>query len=130
MPSMSFNDWMQRIPGNVRLLVAIAAFFVLMFASYSFFLPMEQRRTEEAVAFIKAQKITLDDVMGKNLPPAPDPKLVNATIGLSVGGFVVAVLETLGLRNVSAEALRVNGSAWSITRFFNYATLSVARVAN
>jgi hypothetical protein len=40
----------------------------------------EKKRTAEAVARIHAQKITLDDVMGKNLPPAPDPASVDATV--------------------------------------------------
>lgn len=46
---------------------------------------MEAQKTEETVAKIHAQKITLDDVMGKNLPPPPDKAQVDATIaGLDV----------------------------------------------
>ncbi len=37
-------------------------------------------RTKRTVAFINAQKITLDDVMGTHLPPVPDPKINDATI--------------------------------------------------
>jgi len=41
---------------------------------------IEKQKTEEAVLRIHAQKITLDNVMGVNLPPAPDPALVDATV--------------------------------------------------
>ena len=41
---------------------------------------MEQRRTDEQIVKIRATKLTLDDVMGVNLPPSPDPALVDATV--------------------------------------------------
>jgi len=41
---------------------------------------LEQRKTAETVAFIQEQRITMDDVTGTNLPPSPDPALVDATI--------------------------------------------------
>ncbi len=40
----------------------------------------EVAKTQKAVDFIKSQKITLDDVMGKNLPPVPDQKINDSTI--------------------------------------------------
>lgn len=40
----------------------------------------EKQRTAETVARIQAQKITLADVMGSNLPPAPDMEKNNATV--------------------------------------------------
>jgi hypothetical protein len=40
----------------------------------------EKQKTAEAVAYIRAQKITLDDVEATNLPPAPDPLKNNATV--------------------------------------------------
>lgn len=40
----------------------------------------DQAKTEEQVAKIRATKLTLDDVMGVNLPPPPDPTLVDATV--------------------------------------------------
>lgn len=39
-----------------------------------------EERSAEAVAYIHAQKITLADVSGKNLPPRPDPAEAAATI--------------------------------------------------
>jgi hypothetical protein len=41
---------------------------------------MEKQQTQDAVAHIHAQKITLEDVMGKNLPPAPDKAANDATV--------------------------------------------------
>lgn len=40
----------------------------------------ERQRTDEVVKKIHAQRITLVDVLGKNLPPEPDPLLKDATI--------------------------------------------------
>ncbi len=41
---------------------------------------LEKKKTEEAVLRIHAQKITLDDVMGANLPPEPNQELNDSTI--------------------------------------------------
>ena len=38
------------------------------------------KETQKTIDFINSKKITLDDVMGKNLPPAPDHKLNDSTI--------------------------------------------------
>ena len=38
------------------------------------------KRSAEVVAQIHAQKLTMKDVDGSNLPPIPDPKLVDATV--------------------------------------------------
>ncbi|MCR4281169.1 MAG: hypothetical protein NUV88_02440, partial [Candidatus Kaiserbacteria bacterium] len=40
----------------------------------------EQQRTQEVVAQIHAQKLTMNDVNGEHLPPPPDPALADATI--------------------------------------------------
>jgi len=40
----------------------------------------EQQRTAEAVAFIQSQRLTMEHVDGKHLPPPPDPAPADATI--------------------------------------------------
>ncbi len=40
----------------------------------------ERLKTEEAIKKIQSQKLTIADVMGKNLPPEPDAKLKDATV--------------------------------------------------
>jgi hypothetical protein len=40
----------------------------------------QQKKSEQTVAFIRAQKITMDDVDGKHLPPPPSPAQVDATV--------------------------------------------------
>lgn len=37
-------------------------------------------KTQKTIEFINSKKITLDDVMGKNLPPQPDQKINDSTI--------------------------------------------------
>lgn len=55
-----------------------AAFVVLVL----FRIPvvLNKQKSDEAVAFIKAQKLTMADVDGKHLPPPPDPAQVDATV--------------------------------------------------
>lgn len=44
-------------------------------------------KTQKTIDFITSQKITLDDVMGKNLPPKPDQTLNDSTIaGIDANG--------------------------------------------
>ena len=40
----------------------------------------EKERTQQVVAQIHAQRLTINDVNGEHLPPPPDPALVDATI--------------------------------------------------
>ena len=60
--------------------LAIAVVAYLALVVYRIPAVAEKKRTEEAVARIHAQKLTLDTVMGKNLPPAPDPVANDATV--------------------------------------------------
>jgi len=41
---------------------------------------IERSDTKEAVDFIHSQRLTMDDVLGKNIPPKPDAKLNNSTL--------------------------------------------------
>lgn len=41
---------------------------------------LEKQRTKEIVEKIRETKLTIDDVMGKNLPPEPDSLLKDATV--------------------------------------------------
>lgn len=63
----------------IRTLVIIfVAYVILVIARIP--AAAERAKTKKAVEAIHAQKLTLDTVLGKNLPPVPDPKLVDATI--------------------------------------------------
>jgi len=47
----------------------------------------EKERTEQVVAQIHAQKLTIEDVNGEHLPPPPDPAQVDATVeGIDANG--------------------------------------------
>ncbi len=41
---------------------------------------IQANKTQETIDFINSKKITMDDVMGTNLPPVPDRKLNDSTI--------------------------------------------------
>ena len=57
-------------------------FFVIFcgFTALGFWHQNELKKTADAVDKINSVKITLDDVMGKNLPPKPDQALNDSTI--------------------------------------------------
>ncbi len=70
-----------RIPLGVLLLLYIGLVVYRIPAGF------ERMKTEETVARIHAAKLTLADVTGENLPPAPDPALADATVeGIDVNG--------------------------------------------
>ena len=47
---------------------------------YSFPHALEKEKTEQTIARINAQKLTIEHVNGEHLPPPPDPAQVDATI--------------------------------------------------
>jgi hypothetical protein len=80
---MFFKDFFKlvyRISYAVR--IPLTIIFILFAGLVIYRIPavMERQKTEEVVKKIQAQKITLADVMGENLPPKPDPALKDATI--------------------------------------------------
>jgi len=57
--------------------------FIVLYAGFWIFGTWhlnEVAKTQRTIDFINSKKITLDDVMGKNLPPQPDQKLNDSTI--------------------------------------------------
>ena len=61
----------------IYILILILLALGLIFGVYRVF---QKQETQEAINFINSKKITLDDVMGKNLPPVPDKVLNESTI--------------------------------------------------
>ena len=55
----------------IRIPLGIILILFIGLVIYRIPVVLERQKTEEAVLRIHAQKITLDDVMGKNLPPDP-----------------------------------------------------------
>jgi hypothetical protein len=71
--------------GRWMLLVLVLGYIALAVIGY-FHLSSKQK-TADAVAAIKAQRLTLADADGSHLPPAPDPKQVDATVaGVDANG--------------------------------------------
>ena len=57
-------------------------FIVILISAYIFGVwhLSETAKTQKTIDFINSKKITLDDVMGKNLPPQPNQKINDSTI--------------------------------------------------
>ncbi len=76
-----------RIWRVARIPVIVIALLYAGLVIYRIPAAFERKKTEEAVAKIHAQKLTLKDVMGENLPPEPDPVLKDATVaGIDANG--------------------------------------------
>lgn len=58
--------------------IAAVALFFLVFFLYE--LARVPGKTADTVEMIHSQKLTMADVEGSNLPPTPDPELVDATV--------------------------------------------------
>ena len=61
----------------IYVLILILFVAIMAFGLYRLY---QKNKTEKAIDFINSTKITLDDVMGKNLPLEPDQKLNDSTI--------------------------------------------------
>lgn len=72
-----FKVKMRRFLKIIYVLVLILFVFIIGTGLYRAY---DRQKTQRAIDFINSKKITLDDVMGKNLPPQPDEKANNATI--------------------------------------------------
>jgi len=59
----------------LALVLAYVALVIYRMPSY-----YSEQETADAVAAIHAQRLTMRDVDGSNLPPAPDPQLADATV--------------------------------------------------
>lgn len=64
----------------VRIPLAVIAVLYIGLVIYRIPAVLEKAKTKEVVDKIHAQKLTLKDVTGDNLPPTPDPALVDATV--------------------------------------------------
>lgn len=58
----------------------LGAIVLLFVALFLYELVKYPQRSRDTVAAIHAQRLTMSDVDGSNLPPAPDPNLVDATV--------------------------------------------------
>ncbi len=68
----------------IRIPLGIILIFFIGLVIYRMPVVIEKQKTEEAVLRIHAQKITLDDVMGKNLPPDPGADADKTVQGIDV----------------------------------------------
>ena len=74
------NQALRHIWHFVRIPFAIILVLFVGLVIYRIPVVKERMKTEEVVEKIHSQKLTLEDVLGKHLPPEPDPALKDATI--------------------------------------------------
>jgi hypothetical protein len=65
-------EWVKTVWKWLRWPLGIAAIIYIALFIWGLYLHGEKYATEDAVAYINSQKLTLADVRGDNLPPAPD----------------------------------------------------------
>ena len=73
---------------NIKIILSVLAVLVLIFvgfASLGFYRMYQKNKTDEIISRINNTKITINDVMGENLPPKPEQILNDSTVaGLDV----------------------------------------------
>ncbi len=74
------TGFLHRVWRIARIPVYVIAALYVGLLIYRFPIVIEKKKTEEQVAKIHATKLTLKDVMGTNLPPAPDPRVKDLTV--------------------------------------------------
>ncbi|MDO8560605.1 MAG: hypothetical protein Q7R91_00100 [bacterium] len=89
--------------------VVVGAFIALVI--YRIPHAIEQQKTAEVVAKIHATKLTLDDVMGKNLPPEPDPAVKDATLeGVDANGNGIRDDVELAIFKLHPDSARIRAA--------------------
>ena len=80
------NKFIAKHPGFVKIWKFLRVIYVLILIllalalAVGFYRLYVKDKTQKAIDIINSTKITLDDVMGKNLPPQPDQKINDSTI--------------------------------------------------
>ncbi len=81
------NQIFSRVWHIVRIPLAVILVLYVGLVIYRIPAAQERLKTQEVVKKIQAQKLTLADVMGQNLPPEPDSVLNNSTVeGIDANG--------------------------------------------
>jgi hypothetical protein len=93
--------------------ISFVVLLILFIGLVIYRLPVAEERlkTEATVEKIHAQKLTLADVMGQNLPPEPDPALKDATIeGIDVNGNGIRDDVELAIFKLHPDSARIRAA--------------------
>src|SRR3989338_10716424 len=77
---MRLMQWFHRAWRIIRWPLGILVVLYIGVAIFSIPHALEKMKTEEVVARIHSQKLTIENVNGEPLPPPPDPVQVDATV--------------------------------------------------
>lgn len=114
--------------------IPLAVILVLFIGLVIYRIPVvkERARTDEVVKKIQAQKITLADVLGNNLPPEPDPRLKDYTVeGIDANGNGIRDDVELAIFKLHPDSARIRAAELQyamalqieLTQVFNSGTL-------
>lgn len=80
------NNLLKKFPKIVivwkifRVIYVLSIIFLITMMIWGTYRLNEKEKTQNAIDFINSKKITMDDVLGKNLPPMPDKNINDSTI--------------------------------------------------
>jgi len=116
----------------IRIPLAVIVILFLALVIYRIPAAVERQKTKEAIDKIQAQKLTLADVLGKNLPPEPDPTLKDATVeGIDANGNGIRDDVELAIFNLHPDSAKIRAAELQyamelqteLTQVFNSETL-------
>ena len=77
---MKLMQWLHRAWRIIRWPLGVLVVLYIGVVIFSIPHALEKMKTEEVVARIHSQKLTIENVNGEHLPPPPDPVQVDATV--------------------------------------------------
>jgi len=105
------NNIFHRIWHIIRIPLAIIVILYIGLVIWRIPAAQERLKTEEVVKKIQAQKLTLADVIGQNLPSEPDSKLKDATIeGIDANGNGIRDDVELAIFKLHPDSARIRAA--------------------
>lgn len=105
------NQIFHRIWHIVRIPLAVILVLYVGLVIYRIPAAQERLKTQEVVKKIQAQKLTLADVMGQNLPPEPDSALNNSTVeGIDANGNGIRDDVELAIFKLHPDSARIRAA--------------------
>jgi len=123
---------LHRIWHIIRIPLAVIVVLYVGLVLYRVPAAFERAKTKETIDKIQAQKLTLRDVTGENLPPEPDPALKDATVeGVDANGNGIRDDVELAIFKLYPDSARIRAAELQyamelqteLTQVFNSETL-------
>ncbi|OHA49594.1 MAG: hypothetical protein A2991_00160 [Candidatus Terrybacteria bacterium RIFCSPLOWO2_01_FULL_58_14] len=121
MVPMPKGFFLRRLWRVVRILLAVFVLLVVGFLVFRYFELERIKENEAKAVWILAQRITLADVMGENLPPEPNPEENNRTLaGIDANTNGIRDDVELAIHRLHPESARIRAAQLQYARALQF----------